>query len=199
MAITTENLDIPKELEILNPEWQAKPILIGTKVYTLYPLTEGQAEKLSKTISEIIYDVYTADMKCPKCNTVYKDASGKQTLCPVCKDVQLVELQQEAITAIIGSGRLKKIIAELFGIQEADVRRATIPQLKYIAGLLFRQNFSAECSPEGSEKNFQGLLNWMGLGTETRESAPLAQSMNTSPGSMDSPENISKVNGKTED
>jgi len=196
--MATENLEIPEELKILNPEWQAKPILIGTKVHTLYPLTEGQAEKLSKTISEIIYDVYTTDMKCPKCETVYRNALGTQTLCAKCKDTILTELQQEAITAIVGSGRLKRILSELFGIQEADIRKATIPQMKYIAGLIFKQNFSDESSPEGSEKNFQGLLNWMGLGTETRESLPLAPSTNTLPKSTDLPENISKESGKME-
>lgn len=193
------DFDIPKELEILNPEWQAKKILIGTKVHTLYPLTEGQAEKLSKTINEIIYDIYTTDMKCPKCGTIYPDASGKQTLCAQCKDIVLVEMQQDAIPAIIGSGRLRKILSELFGIPESDIRRATVAQLKYIAGLIYKQNFSDECTPEGSEKNFQGLRNWMGLGTEIRESVPLVQSTSISQQNTDIPENISKENGKTED
>lgn len=194
-------MDIPKELEILNPEWQAKPILIGRKVHTLYPLTEGQAEKLSKTISKIIYDIYTTDMKCPKCGTIYRDVLGRQELCSrkKCDGEPLIELQQEAIAAILGKGRLKSILAELFNIPEVDIARATIPQLKYIAGLLYKQNFSEESLPEGSEKNFQGLLNWMGIGTENRESVPLEPSTNISPESTDTPENISKENGKTED
>ena len=191
--------NIPKELEVLNPEWQAKPILIGQKVHTLYPLTEGQAEKLSKTISKIIYDIYNTDVKCPKCDTVYKDMLGKQFVCTnkSCTGESLVELQQEAITAILGSGRLKNILSELFNIPESDIKRATIPQLKYIAGLLFIQNFSEESIPEDSEKNFQGLLSWMGIGTETRESVPSEQFTNTSPLNTDTPENISKENGKT--
>ena len=193
----TENLDIPKELEILNPEWQAKPILIGMKVHTLYPLTEGQAEKLSKTISGIIHDIYTTDMQCPRCNAVYKDALGNFSMCkkPKCKG--LLEAQQkEVIEAILGGGRLKKVLAELLDIQEEDVAESTIPQLKYIAGLLYAQNFSEDSVPEGSEKNFQELLTWMGMGTEERMSAPLEQSMNILPENTDLPENILEENGK---
>lgn len=193
-------MDIPKELEVLNPEWQARPILIGKKVHTLYPLTEGQAEKLSKTISKIIYDIYTMDMQCPKCGTLYRDAMGKQDICirEKCNNEPLIELQQEAISAILGKGRLKSILAELFNIPEVDIARSTIPQLKYIAGLLYKQNFSEESLPKDSEKNFQGLLLWMGIGTASRDLAPLEPSTNTSPESTDSPENISKENGKTE-
>lgn len=193
-------IDIPKELEVLNPEWLAKPILIGKKVYTLYPLTEGQAEKLSKTTNEIIYNIYTTDMRCPKCGKVYKDALGKLFVCSKrnCEEEPLEELQMDAIAAILDGGRLKRIIAELFDIPETEVKRATLPQLKYIAGLLYLQNFSDDSAPEDSEKNFKGLLNWMGIGMEARESVPLEPSTNTSQKNTDLPESISKENGKTE-
>lgn len=199
--MANEITNIPKELEVLNPEWQSKPILIGRKVHTLYPLTEGQAEKLSKTISKIIYDIYNTDMKCPVCHTIYKDVLGKQTVClkSECKDAPLDELQQEALTAILGGGRLRGILAELFDIPEVDVRRATLPQLKYIAGILYTQNFSDSSAPVGTEKNFQELLNWMGMGTENRELVPSEQSMNSLPVNTGSPENISKEDGRTED
>lgn len=195
-----DRMDIPEELEVLNPEWQAKPILIGRKVYTLYPLTEGQAEKLSKTIRDIIYCIYTMDVQCPRCGKVYKEASGKLFVCSKkgCEEEPLNDLQVDATSAILDQGRIKKIIAELFDIPEVEVKRATIPQLKYIAGLLYLQNFSDESAPENSEKNFQGLLNWMGIGMEARQSVPLEQSMNTSPESTGSPENISKESGTVE-
>lgn len=192
--------DIPKELEILNPEFQAKPILIGKKIHTLYPLSEGQAEKLSKTISKIIYDIYTTDMQCPNCGTVYKDALGKKEVCtkPKCKEEHLEELQKEVVEAILGGGRIKQVLAELFGIPEVDVARATLPQLKYIAGLIYMQNFSPESVPEESEKNFQDLLRWMGLGGMTETTVPSEPYMNTSQVNTDSQENISKGSGKTE-
>ncbi len=206
MTDKDSTLDIPEELEVLNPEWQAKPILIGRKVYTLYPLTEGQAEKLSKTINEVIYNIYTTDMQCPKCGKVYRDALGKFFVCSKeeCKEEPLNELQMDAITAILNGGRLKRIIAELFDIPESEVRRSTVPQLRYIAGLLYLQNFSEGSAPADSEKNFNGLLSWMGIRMEAREStqpiqsAPSAQSTNASPKNTDLPESISKESGKME-
>ena len=196
----TEQSVIPKELEILNPEWQVKPILIGTKIYQLYPLTEGQAEKLSKIISELVYDIYTTDAVCPKCQAFYHDAvANKQEFCTKCKSVALDSLQKTAIDAILGKGRIKKVLAELLGIKEIDVTKATVAQLRYIAGLLYLQNFKPETSlPEGSEKNFQELLGWMGVEMEPRQSA-LEPSMSISRENTDSPENTSKGNGKTED
>lgn len=197
--MTEQTVDIPKELEILNPEWAAKPIMIGNKVHTLYPLTEGQAEKLSKTISKILYDIYTTDMVCSVCGKVYKEALGEQIKCSegTCTGM-LQELQQDAITAILGKGRLKNVLAELFKIPEGDVRRATIPQLKHIAGLLYVQNFSDDSIPEGTEKNFKGLLSWMGIGKEDRKSVLSEQSTSISPTNTDLRESISKELGQTE-
>jgi hypothetical protein len=190
---------IPKELEILNPEWQKKPIMLGKKVLDLYPLTEGQAEKLSRTIGDILYDLYNTDYICPVCNRVYKDAGGSQSVCSnkKCEGALLESLQKNAIDAILGKHRIRSILCEILGITEAEVRRGTIPQLRYIAGILFVQNFDdALTLPEGSAKNFQRLLVWMGMAVEKRE--PQFQSEKSTkplPTSMATPVNISKENG----
>ena len=171
--------DIPKELEILNPEWQKRPIILGTTVMDLYPLTEGQAEKLSRTIGEIVYDLYTTDCVGPACGRVYKDA----------------------VDAILGKHRIRGILCELLNLTAGEVQRGTIAQLRHIAGILFIQNFDEELTlPEGSAKNFERLLEWMGLAVEKRE--PQSQSEKStkpSPTNMDTPENISKDDGKMED
>lgn len=192
-------VEIPKELEILNPEWQKKPILIGRKAYILYPLTEGQAEKLSKVLSDVLYEVYTMDCKCPKCGRVYKNALGDMEICPgkKCGEERLEELQKPAVEAILKKGRIRVLLAELLDIPEVEVRRATIPQLRYIAGIIFIQNFDEESTlPEGAEKNFERLLEWLGLGTTPREPV-LEKSTKPSPVSTDSPGSTSKENGKT--
>ena len=193
-------VEIPKELEILNPEWQKKPILIGIKAYMLYPLTEVQAEKLSKVLGDILYEVYTTDCQCPKCGRVYTDALGKIEVCPQekCKGERLEELQVRAVEAVLKRGRIRSLLGELLSIPEVEVRRATIPPLRYIAGIIFIQNFDEESTlPEGAEKNFERLLEWMGLGTMPRE--PVSEkSMKLSPASTDSQENISRENGRTE-
>ena len=193
-------VEIPKELEVLNPEWQKKPILIGRKVYTLYPLTEGQAEKLSKVLGDVLYEIYNTDRKCPKCGRVYKDALGNIEVCSAkkCEEEPLVEMQVPAVDAILKKGRIRVLLGELLGIPESDVRRATVPQLRYIAGLIFIQNFDEESTlPPGAEKNFERLLDWLGLGAAPREPAS-EKSMKPSPTSMDLPESTSRGNGKTE-
>lgn len=193
--------DIPKELEILNPEWQKKPIMLGRKVMDLYPLTEGQAEKLSRTIGDIVYDLYNTDCICPICKKVYKDAEGKQMVCidNKCKGMELESLQKDAIDAILGKHRIRSILSEVLGLTEVEIKRGTIAQLRHIAGTLFIQNFDdALTLPEGSAKNFQRLLEWMGIATEKREPQfQLEKSMKPLPTNMDTPESISKEDGKT--
>lgn len=193
--------EIPKELEILNPELQVKPILVGKKVYKLYPLTEGQVEKLSKFISDILYEVYTLDRECPKCHVVHRDAADPEKLlnkCPIC-DESLFDLKKPISEVILAEGRIKRILTTVIGIIETDVRNATLPQLKYIAGLLYAQNFDDEkTAPEDSSKNFTGLLDWLGIGAAEDSASPLEQSMKLSPTNMDLPESTSKENGETE-
>lgn len=194
---------IPKELEILNPEWQKKPIMLGRKVMDLYPLTEGQAEKLSRTIGDIIYDLYNTDCVCPKCGRVYKDAEGKQLVCggKKCNGAELEGLQKDAIDAVLGKHRIRNILCEVLNLTDSEIKRGTIPQLRHIAGILFIQNFDDELTlPKGSAKNFERLLDWMGLTVEKR--GPQSQSEKFTkplPMSMDTPENTSKESGKTGD
>lgn len=192
--------DIPKELEILNPEWQKKPIMLGTKVMDLYPLTEGQAEKLSRTIGEIVYDLYNTDCVCPVCKKVYKDAEGKQMVCSnrKCNEAELESLQKDAIEAILGKHRIRSILCELLGLTESEIKRGTIAQLRHIAGTLYIQNFDDELTlPEDSAKNFERLLSWMGLVVERREPQFQSEkSMKPLPTNMDSQESISTEDGK---
>ena len=201
MAEVTQ--DIPKELEILNPEWQKRPIMLGTKIMDLYPLTEGQAEKLSRIIGDIVYDLYTTDCICPKCGRVYKDAEDTQLVCVdrKCNGEKLERMQKDAIEAILSKHRVRSILCELLALTDNEVKRATIAQLRHIAGILFIQNFDDELTlPEGSAKNFGRLLDWMGMAVEKRE--PQFQSEKStkpSPTNMDTPVNISKENGKMED
>ena len=191
---------IPKELEILNPEWQKKPIMLGTKVMDLYPLTEGKAEKLSRTIGDIVYDLYNTDCICPLCKKVYKDAEGRQMVCTnkKCGGEGLESLQKNAIDAILGKHRIRNILSEVLGLTEVEVKRGTIAQLRHIAGILYTQNFDEELTlPEGSAKNFQRLLEWMGVAVENRElQSPSEKSTKPLPMSTDTPANISTEDGK---
>lgn len=213
-----EQIDIPNELMILNPELQKKPVLIGREAYMVYPLTEGQAERVSKLISDIIIDISTMDMKCPNCNHVFRNMLGRQEKCNRCKTgkgyggSQLVSMQKPPVEALTHDDRIPKLLEELVGISASSVKESlTINQGKHIAGVLYVQNFmegNGSGLPEDSRKNFHALLEWVGLGAqenpekivkEVAAPPPLEKSMNPLPTSMDSQENISKEDGNPEE
>lgn len=214
-----EKIEIPDELKILNPELQKKPVVIGVEAYMVYPLTEGQAERVSQLISDIISDISTMDMKCPSCNHVFSNALGRQETCNKCKGGngskkgkggghRLVSMQRTPVESLTHEDRIPRLIEELVGIPKEGVKETlTINQFKHIAGVLYEQNFNEEGSglPEESRKNFEALLGWIGLkAPKTQEAIPvkdsnivdLAKSMKPLPTSTDSQENISKDDGK---
>lgn len=212
-----EKIDIPEELKILSPELQKKPVVIGAEAYMVYPLTEGQAERVSQLISDIISDISTMDMKCPSCNHIFSNALGQQEICNRCKGNggkkgkgssghRLVSMQRTPVASLTHEDRIPQLIEQLVGIPKEGVKETlTINQFKHIAGVLYEQNFNEEGSglPEESRKNFKALLGWIGLGAQKMEPIPadgnivdLAKSMKPLPTSTDSQENISKEDGK---
>lgn len=207
-----EKIDIPEELMILNPELQKKPVVIGKEAYMIYPLTEGQAERVSKLISDIITDISTLDMKCPNCEHVFQNILGRQEKCNRCKSVKgdkggniLISMQKTPVEALTHDDRVPKLVEELIGISLTSVKESlTINQGKHIAGVLYVQNFMEEDGgglPEESRKNFKALLDWVGLGAQKQEDqeaeeALLEKSTNPSPTNMDTQESISKEGGK---
>jgi uncharacterized C2H2 Zn-finger protein len=176
-----EKIEIPDELKILNPETQKMPIVIGLDAYMVYPLTEGQAERVSQIISDIITDITTLDVRCPNCGHVFKDQLGRQETCNRCSGKGsgrktskkgghvLVSLQKPPVEALVCEERLPKLVEEILGIPAATVKeKLTVNQFKHIAGVLYVQNFKEEGAglPDDSRKNFQALLGWTGLGAQ---------------------------------
>lgn len=202
-----EKIDIPKELEILNPESQKRPIVVGRDAYLLYPLTEGQAERVSQLISGIITDIVRQDAECPACHNVYEGALGKKVFCSKCKGKQrLVSLQKTPYEALTYEDRIPKLLEELIGISASTAKESlTIPQFKHIAAVLYGQNFKDDGAiPEESRKNFQSLLEWLGLGADSSPTQNQLQSASekftkASPTSTDSPESTSGENGESEE
>lgn len=202
-----EKVEIPDELKMLCPETQKKVIVIGGDGYMLYPLTEGQAERLSTLITDIMTDIMTQDVECPKCHEVYSGALGKKQFCSKCKGkIGLVSLQKSPIEAMINGERVPRLIEELIGVPLVEVKKSlTIPQFKHLAGVLYEQNFKDEgVVPEDSKKNLTELMKWIGVGSQASplaaniDMSPLDKSMNHSPTSTDLPESTSKENGEPE-
>ena len=214
-----EKIEIPDELKILNPESQKKPVVIGVEAYMVYPLTEGQAERVSQLISDIISDISTMDMKCPNCNHIFSNALGQQETCNKCRGNgsggkkgkaghRLVSMQRTPVESLTHEDRIPRLIEELVGIPKEGVKETlTINQFKHIAGVLYEQNFNEKGSglPEESRKNFKALLSWIGLGAQKIQEpttladsniVDLAKSMKPLHTNTDSQENISKEDGK---
>lgn len=214
-----EKIEIPDELQILNPETQKKPIVIGAQGYMIYPLTEGQAEHVSQIISDVITDVSTMDVKCPNCGYVFKGQLGRQETCNRCSGKKgkkgghlLVSLQKPPVEALVCEDRLPTLIEEILGIPAAKVKESlTVNQFKHIAGVLYVQNFKEEDGglPDDSRKNFQALLDWTGLGAQKpivaerpvqekkEDTADLEKSTKLLPTNTDLQESTFEEDGKT--
>lgn len=161
----TGELKIPDDLRILLPEAAAEAVVIGDQVYSLTPLTEGQAEMLSIELAEIVDKVFTSDMICTECGTRYPSALGKTDTCRQegCSGA-LKSAQESPVRVIMEGGRVARLVEKILDVPASVVqKKATIPQLMHFAGVLWKQNFSEYALPEQSRKNFEGLLGWMGL------------------------------------
>ena len=200
-----ERVEIPDDLKVLCPENQKKVIVVGANGYMLYPLTEGQAEKMSSLISDIMTDIMTSDLKCPKCNEVYPGALGKKDFCSKCKSkVRLESAQKSPIEALTVEDRIPKMIEELIEIPANEVKeQLTVPQFKHIAGVLYGQNFKDDgVVPEESKKNFSEMMKWIGLTEEKPKQNSLSESgksMNSLPASTDLQESTSRENGESKE
>jgi hypothetical protein len=127
--------NVPTELEFLLPEKVCKPIIIGDVAYDLYPLTEGEFEKLSIEVSKLFDTVFF-----------------KGTVAP------LDYLVQKDVMANFLAEALKPLSVE-------DIKaKLTAKQIMYIASVLWAMNFETNDFTEEVRENFKKVLGWVGLG-----------------------------------
>src|SRR4030065_1486725 len=99
----TKEVPIPDELKVLLPETNVAVVVVGSKAYEIFPLFEGQLEKVSKDVAKYFEEVFSPDRKCPTCGKVVKEAEmSKIVECPACK-VSLDDVRKSQIEAILGS------------------------------------------------------------------------------------------------
>lgn len=209
--MVAREVEIPDELKILNPEIQKEVVVIGAKGYEMYPMTEGQAERLSMLLSKVMSEVFSTDMQCRRCGLIHEGMYGKKSVCDALCDAmvkdsstgavcggQLATLQRSPVDALFGDDRLVKMLSELLGLKENDVReKVTVPQLKHIAGVIWKLNFDDSLLPREAQVNFQKMAGWLGLGGGPSDSGLLpAPSMKPSPESMGLPASTSRESGE---
>jgi len=163
-----KEIPIPEELSVLLPETNKKVVVIGDKAYEIFPLWEGQLEKISKDIANYFDSIFSDDRRCPKCGKVVKNAIAKKIEeCPVDKEA-LEDMRKSPIEAILGGGKVPDWIEMVLGIPKEEIReKITFPQLKHLAAVFYQQNFSTDGLPQESRENFQKLLGMIGLGKAT--------------------------------
>jgi len=125
---------VPTELEFLLPEKVCKPIIIGDQAYDLYPLTEGEFEKLSSEVSKLFASVFVKG------------------------DISPIDyLVQKDVLANFLTESLKPLSIE-------DIKsKLTAKQMVYIASVLWQMNFETNDFAEDVKENFSKVLGWIGL------------------------------------
>ena len=105
-------------------------------------------------------------MKCLNCNKIIKGAGRKGIEdCPVCKG-ELTDMRQGFLDALFASSLVPMLLEKMIGVPQETVKKEmTLNQIKYFAGVFWRQNLSEEGLPAGSLEDFQGLLGMLGLGS----------------------------------
>jgi hypothetical protein len=175
----SKEIPVPDELKILLPDLSKGVILVGSKAYEIFPLNEGQLERITSEIAEVMEKIACPDGKCPKCEKIIKGALPRKIFkCPDDGE-DLLTMNQSPVEAIITSSKVPKWVEMITGIPEEEVKaNITLVQIKHFAALFWKQNFSDDGMPEESKENFAKLLKIMGpmekkeaSSAETREPA----------------------------
>jgi hypothetical protein len=163
-----KEIPVPEELKILLPDLNKGTIVVGSKAYEMFPLNEGQLERISGEIADIMEKINSPDGQCPKCGKVVKGALPKKIYkCPDDGE-DLMQMNQSPLEAILKSSKVPKWIEMITSVPEEEVKaNMTMNQIKHFAGLFWKLNFSDEGLPEVSQANFKRLLGMMGAQTET--------------------------------
>lgn len=157
-----KEITVPEELKVLLPDLNKQVIVIGAKAYEIYPLNEGQLERISGEIADVFEKINSPDGQCPKCEKVFRQAMPRKIF--VCPDdgEALLTMSQGPIEAIFKSSKIPQWVEMITGIPHEEVKaNMTLNQIKHFAGLFWKLNFSDDGLPEVSQKNFSKLLGMM--------------------------------------
>jgi len=161
---------VPEDLKVLLPEERKEIIVIGEKAYELYPCPEKVVEKISAKLVRVMGEIFNPNVKCEKCGKEYILEMGENPpeKCE-CGSKKFKSMAKNPIEAFVDSEVIPEIISILIGKEKYSIQKAiTTPQIKHIAAVFYKQNFSDEILPEKTRKNFQSLLNMIGLGEMQR-------------------------------
>lgn len=164
---------VSDDLEILVAENNGEEIVIGNQALLLMPLTVEELEVVTAELAKIAEFMV--------------DDNGE------------VVSVSTLIQRIVTSGVIQDLLAKLIEpLPKSTVKHATIPQLKHILGILWRQNLSDSAIGESARKNFREMLEWAGFANPIPASEmPDLSSTTSSQNDMDGPKSTSEENGSS--
>jgi len=147
---------VPENLKYLLPDTVSDTVIVGDTPYVLVPLTAGQAEAVSKEVSEILHavtkDIIQVVQDAKREDKKLEDMTG------------MMESLKKGINTVIESGKIISIVAIALDLEEDFIRKnVTVKQLHHFAGAFWKQNFDFSDVPEHVAKNFNGLLEVAGF------------------------------------
>lgn len=131
---------IPEALRLLNPEENGEIIVIGTKGYRLFPLTEGQVEEVAAVAGDIITGLIPEGKIEGKIN------------------INMQNVVQTFFNTLVKENKIAEVLSKIVGLDKNKIKDITIPQLAHLASVIYKQNFCKDSLPSITVKNFGSLL-----------------------------------------
>ena len=162
---------IPDDLQVLVADKNGETIVVGNQALMLMPLTVEELEVVTAELAKIV------DMMFDEEGNAYP--------------------MSHVIQTILSSGAIKDLLAKIIEpLPKSTIKNVTIPQLKHIIGVLWKQNLSSKAIGESVRKNFDEMLEWMGINAPASEiDTQLSSSTISSPTDMDGQKSTSEVDG----
>lgn len=156
-------IPVPEELKILLPELNKATIVVGSKAYEMFPLVEGQLERIIVEIGAIMEKINSPDGQCSKCGKVVKNARPlKIYTCPD-DNAPMLSVVASPMEALVGSSKVPEWVAMITTLPSEEVKaNMTLSQIKHFAGVFWKQNFTDDGLPPESLENFRSLLRKFG-------------------------------------
>ena len=155
MAVKKLNA-VPDDLKILVAEENGETIVIGNQALMLMPLTVEELETVTSELAKIADMMFDEDG-----NALSMSAT---------------------IQKVLSSGAIKTLLGKIIEpLPKSLINNVTIPQLKQIIGVLWKQNLSNQAIGAPVRKNFNEMLEWMGMGNPLASDTQPSLSTTSSP------------------
>jgi len=180
-----KEVPVPEELKVLLPDLSKGTIVVGAKAYEMFPLVEGQLERIIAEIGTIMGKINSPDGQCSKCGKIIKNARPLRIYkCPD-DDAPMLTTMVSPIEALMQSSKIPEWVSMITSLTPEEIKaNMTLNQIKHFAGVFWKQNFTDDGLPPESLENFRSLLRKFGPEKQPEEKkaeTPPAERIDASP------------------